>query len=104
MAKFYGMIGFGITEEKAPGVWQTSVTPKPYYGDVIENVRKWETTENVNDDFNITNKISIVADAFAYQNIGAMKYVEYLGQKWKIRQATISQPRIVLALGDLYHE
>lgn len=104
MARFYGVIGFVITDETAPGVWQPRVTEKPYYGDVIENVRKWETSENVNDNINITNKISILGDAFAYQNIGAMKYVEYLGQKWKIRQATISHPRIVLTLGDLYHE
>lgn len=104
MARFYGMIGFWITEEKTPGAWIPSITEKPYYGDVVENIRKWETSDNINDDFNISNKISILADAFAYQNIGAMKYVVYLGQKWKIRQATISHPRIILTLGDVYHE
>lgn len=104
MAKFYGVIGFGITEENSPGVWVVNITEKTYYGDVIENTRKWETGESTNDDFNISNKISVLADSFAYQNIGAMKYVKYLGQKWKVRQATISYPRIVLTLGDLYHE
>lgn len=104
MAKFYGKIGYSITEETIPGVWEPKITERKYIGDVLENGRRWEAGDGVNDDMTITNKISIIADPFANQNIGAIRYVEYLGQKWKIRSADIAYPRIILTLGGVYHE
>lgn len=104
MAKYYGMIGFGSTVEVAPGVEALKITERPYYGEVIDDTRRWEKGDQLNDDFNITNKISIVADNFAIQNFQAMRYATYIGVKWKIKSATVSYPRLILNLGGVYNE
>ena len=68
MAKYYGIIGYGTDDETAVDVWTTSITERPYFGDVIQTGHRWETGENINDNTRVTNKISIVADPFAYQD------------------------------------
>ena len=65
MAKFFGKIGHAVTTETEPGVWTEQITERSYYGDVIRNVRKLQTSDQVNDDINISNEISIVADPFS---------------------------------------
>lgn len=37
MSKFYGAIGYSVTEEIRPGVWGEKITVRDYYGDVIRN-------------------------------------------------------------------
>ena len=68
MSKWYGAIGFAETEEIEPGVWRSVVTEKSYFGDVISN--RWNrqvSSNSTNDDINISNSISIVADPYAVQ-------------------------------------
>lgn len=102
MARFYGKIGFGITEEKTPGVFQLCITEKSYYGDVLKNHKSYEKGEGLNDDFNINNTFSIIADKFAYDYLYAMRYVEYFGVKWKIKSADVEYPRLILTVGEIY--
>lgn len=101
--KFCGDIGFVIQQETEPGIYEGVVAEKTYYGDVLQNFRKWQSGEKINDDIVLNNKISIIANSFALENSGAMKYVSYLGQKWKIESAEIAYPRIILTIGGLYH-
>ena len=81
MAKYYGNIGFAVQEESEPGIWEDVITSRPYKGDVLRNGRRWETTDNINDDFVITNQFSIIADTFLYSHIPSMRYLEYMGVK-----------------------
>ena len=101
--KFCGDIGFVIQQETEPGIYESVVAEKTYYGDVLQNFRKWQSGEKINDDIVLNNKISIIANSFALETSGAMKYVSYLGQKWKIESAEIAYPRIILTIGGLYH-
>lgn len=103
MAKFFGEIGFLKTIESSPGVFIDSIEPKEYYGDLERQGRRWENGENVNDDLLINNYISVVADAFAYENTGAMKWVSINGTKWKIKSVEIEYPRIKLTLGGVWN-
>ena len=103
MAKFYGKIGYAVTTETEPGVWVEQITERSYYGDVIRNVRKLQTSDQVNDDINISNEISIVADPFAYQNFHSMLYVEYMGTRWKVQSIEVSYPRLILSVGGVYN-
>lgn len=104
MAKFYGVIGFAETEETEPGVWEEKIVEHSYYGDVIRNIRKLQTSSNsVNDNIVISNEISIVADPYAEQNIYAMRYVVFKGNKWKIESADVNYPRITLSIGGVYN-
>lgn len=103
MAKFYGNVGFVLLKETAPGVYRPTETTKSYRGNVLSGVRRWENGGQVNDNLVMNNRISIVADSFAYENIGAMKFVEHLGTKWKITAAEIQRPRIILSFGGVYN-
>lgn len=103
MAKFYGAIGYALQEESKPGVWRDTVVEKNYRGDVILDQRRFQSTDQVNDDINIDNSISIIADAYAYENIGFMKYVVWNKVPWKIQSFVINRPRIVLQIGGVYN-
>ena len=103
MAKFYGVIGYADTAETEPGVWEEQITERNYYGDLIRNTRRLESSSNLNDNINVSNEISIVADPFAIQNFHMMRYVEYMGAKWKINSVEVRHPRLILSVGGLYN-
>lgn len=103
MNKFYGKIGYAISEETLPGVWVERIVERSYYGDVIRNIRRLQSSENLNDDINVSNEISIVADAFANQNFHSMRYVEYMGTKWKVSSIEVKYPRLILSIGGVYN-
>lgn len=103
MAKFYGAIGFAETVETDPGVWEEKIVEHGYSGDLIRNIRRLEPASSVNDNVNITNEISIVADPYAEQNMYAMRYVVFKGSKWKISSVEVNYPRLLLTIGGLYN-
>lgn len=103
MAKFFGSVGYSETKEDAPGVWNEVTVEKPYRGEILKNSRRWESKEKVNDDLVVNNMISIVADAYAYQNFFFIKYVCWMGTKWKVTNAEVQRPRIILTLGGIYN-
>lgn len=103
MAKFYGVIGYGETKETKPGVWKQEITERNYFGDVLQFIRRWESGEHLNDNLNINNKISIVADPFAYEKFHTMRYVEWMGAKWKVTNVEVQYPRLILTIGDVYN-
>lgn len=104
MAKFYGNIGYVQSVEKRPGYWKEEIMERPYYGELVRNTRRLQTSDKVNDDINVANEISIVADPFANENIYSMKYVTFNGTKWKVANVEVQFPRLVLTLGGLYND
>ena len=104
MAKFYGEIGFAIDNETAPGVHTDTIVRRFYYGEV--NSRRIRTTNgtSINDNVNVSDEISIVSDPFANEHYFAMKYVTYMGVKWKVENISVQFPRLVLSLGGIYNE
>lgn len=104
MAKFYGAIGYIVQSEIRPGVWSDEITERNYYGDLTRNTSQYQTSDKLNDNLNISNTISIVADPFAYENFHAMKYVEFMGAKWKITNIEVQYPRLILTVGGVYNE
>ena len=104
MAKFCGVIGYVITNEIEPGIYVEEVIENEYYGDVIRNTRRLREAAKVNDDINISNQISIVADPFANNNFHAMRYIMFMGAKWKIIEVEVQYPRLILSIGGLYNE
>ncbi len=104
MAKFYGAIGFADTVETDPGIWEEQIVEHSYYGDMVRNTRKLQTSSNsVNDNVDVTNEISIVADPYAEQNMYAMRYIVFMGNKWKINSVEVNYPRLILTIGGLYN-
>lgn len=103
MTKFYGKIGYGISTEIRPGVYDDVISEYKYYGDVIRDTRKTSTGDKVNDDLTIGNSFKIVADAFAYEHFYAMRYIEWMGSLWKISEVEVQAPRLLIRVGGVYN-
>lgn len=103
MAKWYGIVGYAITKETEPGVWVPEVIERPYYGDTIKVVSKWVTSNNANDNLDLSSQISMVSDPFAYQNFQSIKYVEFMGAFWEVSSVEPQHPRLILTIGGVYN-
>ena len=103
MARFYGKVGFiGETTETSPGIWEELLEARPYYGDVVRNVRRTDGGTQVNATVSVANQISVVADAFAFDHIYAIRYVEWGSTAWEVTSVEVEHPRLVLTLGGVY--
>lgn len=103
MAKFFGKIGYGVSQETAPGVYEDVITEKDYYGDVIRNSRGLEENDKVNYDLSVGNSISIVADAYANEHFFAIRYIRWAGALWTVTDVEVQRPRLILRLGGVYN-
>lgn len=103
MSKYYGKIGYGVSTETVPGVWTMEITERYYIGDFYKNSRSLDRNENLNDNIDISNKISIVSDPYALQNFSLIKYAEFMGIKWKVKNVEVEFPRLILTLGGEYN-
>lgn len=101
--KWYGEIGYVVTEQTRPGVWAPKEVKRFYYGDVIQNTRRLQSAGQTNDNIIISNSVSIVADPYATDNFHNIKYVKYMGAKWKVTDIKVQYPRLLLTLGGVYN-
>ena len=85
-------------------MFEEVITERNYFGDVNRSTRRLESSGGINDNININNEISIIADPYAIQNIYAMRYIEFQGAKWKVTNAEVQYPRIKLTVGGLWNE
>ena len=107
MARFYGPVGYCMPEYENPddpGVWvPAETTERNYYGTILKHNRKWDQGQSVNDDLNVTNRISIVADDYAFEHCSSIRYVRWMDANWKVQSVDIARPRIVLNLGGVWN-
>lgn len=103
MGKWYGKIGYAETVENEPGSWVEQITERAYYGDVISSRWMRQSSDKVNGDINLSNRISVLADPFAIKKYSSMVYVEYAGSKWKISDVEVAYPRLILTVGGVYN-
>lgn len=106
MAKFYGAIGYGYSEETKPGVWENIVTERNYYGETLKTITKFTlNTDSTVDNVNPSDPtVSVISDPFALQHFSDIKYVTYMGVKWKVTSVEVQRPRLILSLGGIYHD
>lgn len=103
MAKFFGEIGFATQVETSPGIWEDKIIEKQYYGDVTRESRRFSTSEQVLDNINLSNQVSIIADGYVTDNIQNLRYVRWLGGLWKISYVELKFPRLVLEMTGVYN-
>lgn len=103
MAKFYGEVGYAVTLETAPGVWENVVIGRNYYGDVLRNTRKLDDGEKLNNDISVSNSIKIVADPYALEHFFAIVYVKWAGVYWVVNNVEVDSPRLLLRIGEVYN-
>ena len=101
--KWAGKIGFAASVEESKGGWGEAITEREDFGDITRNFRRLENGTSVNDNITVANEISIVADPYAVQNFHSMRYITFMGTKWKISTVEVVYPRLRLTLGGVYN-
>ena len=103
MAKWYGKVGYITQQEVEPGIYGPVATERKCYGELLSGMSKWSSSNKVNDDLNVANKISIMADPFAIQHFSTIKYVEFMDALWNVTSIELAQPRLILTVGGVYN-
>lgn len=103
--KYHGKIGYFETVETQPGLYEEKITFREYFGDVLRNVKRDSAKSNVNQTITVSNSISIVADPYALGHFFNIRCIEWQGILWSVTDVDAGQPpRLILSLGDVYHE
>lgn len=104
--KFSGKIGFWEKDvELSPGIFKPKIIEKSYTGDVLRNIRRFQSVENQqNENLVLNNRLSILSDLYMQQNWSSIKYVVWNNVKWKVSSVDISSyPRVIIELGGVYN-
>lgn len=101
--KFYGKIGYIDETEKFRGVWGNVAVEREAVGDILSNIRRWETDSTIADEFTTSNRISVLADGFLLEHISMMRYVVWNNTAWEIKSVEINRPRVIISLGGIYN-
>lgn len=103
--KFAGKVGFWVDDvEVKPGIHRSEMIERPYVGDVTRSYHKWEAqTMSTDDNLRLNNQITILADLYARQNWGSIKYVVWSGVRWKVNTIQVSFPRLTLEIGGVWN-
>ena len=101
--KYSGRIGYANDEELAVDTWNQTPVERSYVGDVIRNYQRWQMSEQLNDNMNVSNQLSIVADPFMFENFGHIRYAEWNGVLWKVTGVELRYPRVLLTLGGVWN-
>ena len=102
MARWYGEVGYKETVETSPGIWEETIVKKNYIGDMDSLSRSMRNSGGINDDIEISMDVNFVADPYALSHFSNIRYVEYMGVKWKVRKVDVKYPRLFLSLGEEY--
>lgn len=105
MNKWFGVVGYSTTieDENNPGVWIPDIHEQPYYGEIVNDYRKRQEGTGTNDNINLSNSISILADPYAIDNCSKIAYAVIDGTKWKVNNVELRFPRLVLTIGGVYN-
>lgn len=102
--KFYGPVGFVEKVEKRPGVYTQEPVEYSYAGDILRRSLRYQgEASTVNDAITPSQQISILADPYARNHVGSMKYVKWMGTAWKVSGVEVQYPRLILTLGGPYN-
>jgi hypothetical protein len=103
MTKFSGVVGYSTGVETINGISKNTIVERTYFGDVLRDTKQWVEGKQLNDNLTVSNRISILADDFAYTNFSAMRYVKWSGVLWKVNNIENQRPRLILSLGGVYN-
>lgn len=103
MAKYAGLVCYGFQIETDPGVWETDEKTLLMKGDLIRQNADIRNADSVNDSISLGHRVSLVGDAYAFDNYFNIKWIEIDHRKWKVSSVEIQRPRIIVDVGDLWN-
>ena len=103
MARFSGLVGYVTQEETRPGVWTPVEKSRKMKGDIIRQSSTNKSSGYVNDDVTLNHRVSLIGDAYAFDNYFNIQWVKMDTKQWKVVTIEIERPRIIVSLGGLYN-
>lgn len=102
--KWCGKVGYSITKETKPGIWETRCEERTHIGEVTRTSSRWQNSpDSTNGDIHIQHTISVIADPFIKENFSLIKYIEFMGAKFKVTNIEVQYPRLLLTIGGVYN-
>ena len=103
MAKFSGELGYQLEVDIGGGITESQLIYRKCKGDLLENRRTSQNSNEIVEGVQLANKFSIVANPFLLENLGNLKVINYIGTPWEITSATYNKPRVVINVGGVYN-
>lgn len=103
MVRYFDKIGYEPEGTLVDGVYTADIIERDHYGEVLRATRNLIQADKVNDDISLSNRVSIVADAFALENFAFIKYAMWNGARWTVTSVDVEPPRLILNLGGVYN-
>lgn len=103
MSKFSGLVGYVTQSETSPGVWSSVENSNMMKGDIIRQSSNNQNDDKVNSDVTLSHRVSLLGDAYSFNNYYNIRWIEIHGQKWEISSIEIQRPRIVVTLGGIWN-
>lgn len=108
MPKTGCIVGFEQTSEldpiNKPGVYTENIVEKRYIAEILKNIDEVKnSSDKVNADISLSNRFSIVADPYAKMNFSTIRYLTFLGAKWRVSNVEVAFPRLIISVGGLYN-
>lgn len=104
MGKFRCKVGYSIPTEVKKGVWEDVITERYHRGDILQDQTRWDSSSSVNDNLNISDRFSIIADSFMNEHRMHIKYIVISGVHWKVHNLDLSnRPRIIFTVNGVYN-
>jgi len=91
------------TKQTGSGIYEESITERAYVGDIIRDSRTLDASSQALPNVNVNNRISIVGDAYAEENLSHIRYVVWKNTAWAVKSYEISYPRIILSINGVYN-
>lgn len=103
MAKYCGKVGYAVSVATRYQVYEDTIVERRYFGDVTRNIKRREDGYSVNDNLVFNNEFSIIADAYAYEHYSDIRYIEWMGKRWKVTSVEVQRPRLILYAGGVWN-
>lgn len=104
MPKYAGLVGYVTEEETTPGVWTGKSTTRRMRGDMINQTSRTQNDDKVNSDVTLSHRVSLVGDAYAFDNYFNIRWIEVDGYKWEVNSIEVKRPRLIVSLGGPWNE
>ncbi len=102
--KFSGKVAFWMDDvEVRPDVYKPAIVERSYVGDVLKDNRRFQNNNTQNEEFYVSNRISVIADLYMQNNWPSIRYVVWKGAKLAVKSIDVGYPRVTLELGGEYN-
>jgi hypothetical protein len=103
MPKFAGLVGYATQEETVPGVWSPVEKIVMMKGDIIKQSSSVQNDDKVNSDITLNHRVSLIGDAYAFDNYYNLKWINLHGRKLEVSSVELQRPRLIVSMGGVYN-